>query len=125
MLIIIIIALIVILCIIETWARKKKPIFHPLRDLPGIGQIILVMALIVALICVPFSRLETRSGIEEFNEIKETVKRARINDNLESAAIQHKIIDANKWLKREQYYANHWLFSIYYPSEINELEVIE
>lgn len=81
--------------------------------------------LATALISLPVERMTTRAGIEQFEETRRTVERGRAaGRNIETAAIQVDIAQANRWLARKQYY-NRTVFSLWIPNEVDELRPIE
>jgi len=65
--------------------------------------------------------------VREFLALKATVEAARQNEHiseLELAALQQKIIEANKWLASTQYYRRLFWTNIFYPPVVLELEPI-
>jgi len=94
----------------------------------NIGEPVAVISgVVLVFILIPFPPVfyGTKSEIMQFKSIKITVQNARNNGvNIENAAIQQKIIDANKWLANYQYW-NNTIFDIYIPDEIMELEPLE
>lgn len=69
--------------------------------------------------------IEVHSNISKFIATKATVEQARSDGvNVESAAIQHKIIESNQWLAKEQYY-NNSIFGWWIPDEIDNLKPIK
>lgn len=91
-----------------------------------------VFLLIVVCIAWPTGYTSKISQIVEFESIIETIKSVRNEDasrpersEYERAAIVLRIIKANKWLARNQYWANKAIFDIFYPDRINDLEPIE
>ncbi|KKM68992.1 hypothetical protein LCGC14_1455410, partial [marine sediment metagenome] len=94
----------------------------------GFGVLICALTtlmVLVALVTLPIERFECRTKIVEFISVKETVARARVGDAyIESAALQHKIVEANKWLARVQFY-NDTIFDIYFTDEVDALTPIE
>ena len=72
-------------------------------------------------------RLAVNGEVREFLALKATVEAARQNEHiseLELAALQQKIIDANKWLASTQYYRRLLWTNIFYPPVVLELEPI-
>ena len=61
--------------------------------------------------------------VQRFISVRETVEYARKTDSIENAALQHKIIEANEWLRTKQYW-NATLFDIAIPDEVDNLEPI-
>jgi len=90
--------------------------------LVGLG--ILLAAVLLSLgLC----RLTVNGGVREFLALKATVDAARQNENiseLELAALQQKIIEANKWLASTQYYRRLFWTNVFYPPVVLELEPI-
>ena len=83
------------------------------------------MCLLVGLISLPISRMDTSAKIAEYKSVELTLEQARKDDNqMENVALQHKIIDSNKWLASQQYY-NGTLFDIWIPDEILKLKPIK
>lgn len=94
---------------------------------PVIGIIVGGFTLLIITICWPTVYVDTISDIKEFKATQETIVFARANTSIseyEKAALTHKIIDANKWLARTQYWANMSIFDMFYPDEVNELKPI-
>lgn len=83
------------------------------------------MALIIGLIGLPISRMDSFAKIAEYESVKLTLEQARKDDNqMENVALQHKIIDNNKWLASQLYY-NRTLIDIWIPDEILKLKPIK
>lgn len=81
--------------------------------------------LATVLIFLPIVYYTTKSEIVQFNSVKTTIQNARNSGiNIENAAIQQKIIDANKWLANCQYW-NNTILDIYIPNEVMGLEPLE
>ena len=107
------------LCVRETWTD------------PPFGVVlcaISIVLLVTVSIAVPCERLDAAVGCAEFRSTQQSVEVARANVDLaglERAALQHKIVEANAWLAREQLKAGVWLLKCMYPNEIYELRPIE
>jgi len=90
--------------------------------LVGLG--ILLAAVLLSLgLC----RLTVNGEVREFVALQATVEAARQNEyisELELAALQQKIIDANKWLASTQYYRRLFWTNVFYPPAVLELEPI-
>ena len=91
----------------------------------------LLAALGVLLVAVLFTlgvcRLEVNGEVREFLALKATIDAARQNESvseLELAALQQKIIEANKWLASTQYYRRLFWTSVFYPPMVLDLEPI-
>ena len=90
--------------------------------LVGLG--ILLAAVLLSLgLC----RLTVNGEVREFVALQSTVETARQNEHiseLELAALQQKIIEANKWLASTQYFRRLFWTNIFYPPVVLELEPI-
>ena len=75
-------------------------------------------------ISLPFNHLDINSEIQEFKSVKASITEARSKLDIESAAIYVKIIDANKWLTKKQYW-NSTVFDLWIPDEVDELKLIK
>lgn len=81
--------------------------------------------LFVSLIGLSLNRMETFAKIAEYKSVEVTIQQTRNDNNqLENVALQHKVIDCNKWLASQLYY-NGTLFDIWIPDEILELTPIK
>ena len=88
----------------------------------GVSGILMLSAVILL---VAF-RIEYGAEIEAFQETRATVERARLAEGecmLESAAMQNKIIEANRDLRHAQYWYEH--MRPFVPAKVMELEPIE
>jgi len=99
---------------------------------PTILAVVAFFWLIVVGIAWPTNYITKISEIVEFKAIKSTIEVARIEDTLrpkgleyERVALTLRVIEANKWLARNQYWANRYLFDIFYPDEISDLKPIK
>ena len=92
-----------------------------------IGIILAVFSgifLIVALVSLMTNTIEIKSDIHKFLITDTTIEVARkAGTDIENAAIQHKIIESNQWLAKQQYY-NSTVFGLWIPDEIDNLEPI-
>jgi len=79
---------------------------------------------VMVLIILPFARMGERANIEAFYETQESLERARGGSEMELAAIQQDVIKMNRWLRRTQYWAQHWATNWFHLSEVLELEPI-
>src|SRR5210317_1819227 len=91
--------------------------------------VFLVSIFIFIVLCIaigwPVTYLEYSAGIEAFRSTGETYRRARAGGNeIELAAIQVDIADANRWLASAKYY-NGTIIGIFIPDEIDTLELIK
>ena len=68
----------------------------------------------------------SKSNILQFKEIVRTVQDLRENgDKVELAALNIKIIEANKWLAGTQYWASKPVLDLFFPDEILDLQPIK
>jgi len=95
------------------------------------GTVGLLVALGILLVAVLFTlgicRLAVNGEVREFLSLKATVEAARQNEHiseLELAALQQKIIEANKWLASTQYYRRLSWTDVFYPPAVLDLEPI-
>ena len=92
------------------------------------GGLIVGGALLIALLVFPLERMGIRSNIEQYYATKETIERARSNKNIsdmELAALQHKVVEINSWLKRKQYWNKNVWIEVYIPDEVDTLQPLE
>jgi len=83
------------------------------------------MSLVVALIFVYLSPFMIHANIVRFEATRQTIKMARETGNdLEKAAIQHKIIEYNSWLASKVYW-NETIFDIFIPDEVMQLKPLK
>lgn len=81
--------------------------------------------LFVALVTLPLSHFGIEAKIAEFEMTRKTIEVAReYGDELEKAAIQHKIIESNQWLAKKIYW-NDTLFDIWIPDEVTQLKQLK
>jgi len=95
------------------------------------GTVGLLVALGILLVAVLFTlgvcRLAVNGDMREFLALKATVEAARQNESvsdLELAALQQKIIEANRWLASTQYYRRLFWTNVFYPPVVLDLEPI-
>lgn len=80
--------------------------------------------LFISLIALPMNRMETFASIAQYRSVESTIQQTRDDNNqLENVALQHKVIDCNKWLASQLYW-NSTVFDIWIPDEILELKPI-
>lgn len=87
----------------------------------GIGTLVVIGCLII-------HPIEVKADIQAFNSVRETVSIARENPEIsqfELAALQHKIIEKNQWLRRSKYWAKHSLTNWFYPRDIFKVQPIK
>jgi len=87
----------------------------------GVGLIVLVIFLVG-------HPIEVRAEIVQFDSVQDSVLVARSNPDisqLELAALQHKVVEMNKWLANAQFWAKHPLTNWFWPKKIFELEPIK
>ena len=97
------------------------------EDIFIVFGIFFFIVLLGALCYLGSNHLDTHAKIKEFLAIKRTVEIARQNPNispLEIAALQQKIIEANKWLANNKYYAKNPWTSWFIPGEVLKLRPI-
>lgn len=94
----------------------------------GLGLVVTLLCsalLFIALAALPLSRADDRSAIEEFRATEATVRSMRERgDDIERAAIAHKVVEANRWLARAQYWNRSWWFDAWTVDEVDVLEAI-
>ena len=113
-----------ILLILGLWIASKGD-WDLIEGTGAILAFISGMALVIGLIILPINRMDSFAKIAEYKSVELTLEQARKDDNqMENVALQHKIIDSNKWLASQLYY-NGTLFDIWVPDEILELEPIK
>ena len=106
----------ILLQVFGNWIVEDAGLF-----LTFIGGVLFFMALIM-LPCMYYQYL---GEIVEFESIITSIENARLNGNeLEKAAIQHKIIEANKWIASKQYW-NKTIWDWYIPDAVMDLEFIK
>jgi len=93
-----------------------------------IGPLLLIIGvalLLITLITCPLYRYNARENIIKYRETQQTIARIREKgDSVERAALIHKLIEANRWLKGSQYWSE-GAFEFYWPKEIRELKPLE
>lgn len=91
------------------------------NELAGVvGGVVLFSATLV----LPISHAVIRSEIITFHSTRATLEAARTGSTpLELAAITSRVVEANAWLARQQYW-NGTLFDIWIPDEVDELKPI-
>lgn len=82
---------------------------------------------VINLICLNTCRLSTISDIKEFESIRLTITQQRKNTltEYERATLSLKIVDSNKWLAKEQFWANNKWLNWYYDKKILDVKPIE
>lgn len=81
--------------------------------------------LLLFLVFIFLNPLTVKGEIREFESIRQTIAVARETGNeLEKAAIQHKIIDNNEWLAGVVYW-NETIFDIFIPDEVMQLKPLK
>ena len=86
-----------------------------------IGGVLFFMALVM----LPCIYCQYLGEIVEFESMITSIENARLNGNeLENAAIQHKIIEANKWIASKQFW-NKTIWDWYIPDAVMDLESIK
>ena len=90
----------------------------------AVGSIVLVVIILVWAI----TYTTTLGDIKEFEAIRSTVAFARADVNIskyENVTLTVRIIKANTWLAKNQYWANMAALDIFYPDKISELDLIK
>ncbi|MFT8350061.1 hypothetical protein [Clostridium saccharoperbutylacetonicum] len=108
------------------YAINNLTLYHEGTWAYCISAMILIAALI-ALICLPISRFSTSEQIQEFKSKQITIEQQR-NGNaseLEKATISREIIDYNAELSNYKYEASNKWISIYYNQEGLDLELLK
>jgi len=83
------------------------------------------MVLVIALFFIFLSPLEIKGDIIRFESTRQSIMIARETGNeLEKAAIQHKIINGNQWLAGIKYW-NETIFDIFIPDEVMQLKPLK
>lgn len=95
----------------------------------GTGFILVIISgiiLTLGVLLLPVSYYGTKSEIQEYYSVKQTIKEARQADTseVERATVTQKIIETNQWLASAKYW-NNSIFDIYYPDEIESLEPLK
>jgi hypothetical protein len=99
---------------------------NDLFDFCEFGLVSIGVVLLIVLFTLPFIHYSIKSQIVEFKSVQTTLENARENKNAspyEIAAIQQKVVDANKWLASNQYW-NDTIFGWYIPDEVDDLKPI-
>lgn len=94
-----------------------------MAGLLGIGACVVLG---LALIIWPISYYDTKAEIREFQAVELTLKTARANQAIsavELAAIQQKVVDANRWLARIAYW-NSGILGLWIPDAVDSLKPI-
>lgn len=98
------------------------------RDIGMIGGIFAFICCVLLIVAVGekvSNHFVIHAEINQFVATKITVESARNNGiDLENAAIQHKIIESNQWLAKEQYYKT-TIWGWWIPDEIDNLKPIK
>jgi hypothetical protein len=79
--------------------------------------------LLMSIIALPVSHMTVMAEIGKFKAVQETVINTRATGNMEQAALNIKIAEANSWLAETKYYRT-TIFRDFVPSEIETLEPI-
>ena len=94
---------------------------------PGIILLILFgIILIIASVALVVDPIEDICEIREFRAIESSLANARLNGiDLEDAALQMKIIEANTWLASIQYWTTHPLTNWFHSKKVLELKPLQ
>jgi len=91
-----------------------------------ISTCLLVVALIFWTLFLPLTRASIYSTMQEYDAVQETLDHARSEVSLyERIAITEQVAEMNQWRAKVQYWNDHWLFTAFYPDEVNNLEPIQ
>jgi hypothetical protein len=91
--------------------------------LGGLGCVLGGFAVILFAVLLVFLPMEVEGGMQGYLATKAAIERARETGTIESAAMQLKIIDMNKWLAQAQYWNER--FPAFYPADIVTLEALK
>ena len=85
-----------------------------------------VLFLFISLTIWPIHYYDVHAKIAEYHVLKEMVNPSRLGDisEFERATLTTRIIENNTVLARMQYWNQMYLFDMYYPDEIMQLEPI-
>ena len=94
-------------------------------EIPGmILTIFSAIFLIISLVSLITNPIEIKAGAAKFQATGTTIETARKTGvAIENAAIQHKVIECNQWLAKQQYY-NSTIYGLWIPDEIDNLKPI-
>lgn len=80
--------------------------------------------LIIGLTSLTTNSIKVRGDINKFLATEITIEAARKTGiDIENTAIQHKIIESNQWLAKQQY-LNSTIFELWIPDEVDKLKPI-
>lgn len=95
------------------------------ESLLGISSIFIWVCLVLVLTAWPICYMETLGKVKAYEATMISVENAREYGNqFELAAIQHRIVDLNRWLAVYKYW-NGTIFDCYIPDEVDELEYLK
>jgi len=86
------------------------------------------VCLLIVVLAIFLCPIDIRSEILEFKSVEESLLIARNNSDisqLELAALQHKVVEMNKWLANAQFWTKHPLTNWFWPKEILALSPIK
>ena len=94
-----------------------------------VGFLIAGILVLLLVVVIPISRIDTQGDIQSFEATKTTVEIYRRGhadgvEDIEKAALSKKIVEANNWLAQVQYFRQHPFIGIFYPPEVMELRPI-
>lgn len=83
-----------------------------------------ILVFVGSIIAIPMNHAAMRTDYVKFLVTRDVVEKAREREtDIESAALQLKIMEANQWLASAQYWNAH-LFDIYIPDDVISLKPI-
>jgi len=87
--------------------------------------VVVAFVAFVGAIMLPITHLSINAEIVEFEATRATIATARERGNeIETAAMVHKMVEANQWLAGIQY-SNKTIFGLWVPNGVENLKPIE
>jgi cell division protein FtsX len=120
--------LLFVLGIVLTCNSRNESTANSRNESTAIVGVILVIFsgifLIICLVSLVTNPIEVRGDINKFLATKTTIEAARKTGiDIENTAVQHKIIESNQWLAKQQYF-NSTIFELWIPDEVDKLKQI-
>ena len=94
----------------------------------GCATIFIGSVAVVLLLVIPINQMAIKAEIREFEATYDSLTWVRENPNVspfEIAAIQQKVIEANRWLAQAKYWAENPMTSWFYPPSIHQVQPIK